>query len=166
LTSLTARRSRVWSLVFRVSYRLIRLLDPLIRSWVANGAPGLDGIVELRTVGRRSGRPRRTLVTLLNVGERFYVGHPNGEAEWLANILAAGWADVDPPGAGGPRYSVDRVSPGAERDAVIRATWTQQPFPANLLYRVARRHVAAAGEYVRLTPTRADGPLPAATPVL
>ncbi len=162
MTSLPARRSRVWSLVFRVSYRLIRLLDPLIRSWIANGAPGLDGIVELRTVGRRSGRPRRTLVTLLSVGEQFYVGHPNGQAEWLTNILAAGWVDVDPPGVGGPRYSVDHLPAGAERDAVIRATWTQQPFPANLLYRAARRHVAAAGEYIRLTPTRAHGPLPGA----
>jgi hypothetical protein len=160
VTSLPARQSRVWALVFRVSYRLIRLLDPLIRSWTANGAPGLDGIVELRTVGRRTGRPRRTLVTLLSVGERFYVGHPNGRAEWLANALASGSVDVDPPGAGGPRYSVDRLSHGAERDAVIRATWAQQPFPANLLYRAARRHVAAVGEYIRLTPTRAEGPLP------
>lgn len=165
MTSLPARRSLVWSLVFRLSYRFIRFLDPLIRSLIANGAPGLDGIVELRTVGRRSGRPRRTLVTLLSVGERFYVGHPNGQAEWLANILAAGWVDVDPPGAAGPRYSIERVAPGAERDDVIRATWTQQPFPANLLYRVARRHVAAAGEYIRLTPTRADGPLPATAAV-
>jgi len=165
VTSLPTRRSVVWSLVFRVSYRLIRLLDPLIRSWIANGAPGLDGIVELRMVGRRSGRSRRTLVTLLIVGERFYVGHPNGQAEWLANILAAGWVDVDPAGSGGPRYSIDRVAPGAERDDVIRATWTQQPFPANLLYRAARRHEAAAGEYIRLTPTRADGPLPATAPV-
>ena len=162
MTSLPARRSRVWSLVFRVSYRLIRLLDPLVRSWIANGAPGLDGIVELRTVGRRSGRPRRTLVTLLSVGETFYVGHPNGQAEWLTNILAAGWVDVDPPGAAGPRYSVDHLPAGPERDAVIRATWTQQPFPANLLYRAARSHVAAAGEYIRLTPTQADRPLPAA----
>jgi deazaflavin-dependent oxidoreductase (nitroreductase family) len=165
VTSLRARRSRVWSLAFRASYRLLRLLDPLIRSWMANGAPGLDGIVELRTVGRRSGRPRRTLVTLLNVGERFYVGHPNGMAEWLANIVAAGWVDVDPPGAGGPRYSVHRLPAGAERDAVVRATWTQQPFPANLLYRVARRHVAAVGEYIRLTPTRSEGPLPVTAPV-
>jgi deazaflavin-dependent oxidoreductase (nitroreductase family) len=165
VTSLPARRSVVWAVVFRVSYRLLRLLDPLIRSWIANGAPGLDGIVELRTVGRRSGRPRRTFVTLLSVDERFYVGHPNGTAEWLANLLASGWVDVDPPGAGGPRYSVDRLPPGAERDAVIRATWTQQPFPANLLYRAARRHVAAVGEYIRLTPTRADGPLPATAAV-
>ena len=165
MTSLRARRSRVWSLVFRISYRLLRLLDPLIRSWIANGAPGLDGIVELRTVGRRSGRSRRTLVTLLSAGDQFYVGHPNGQAEWLTNILAAGWVDVDPAGAGGPRYSVARLSPGAERDAVIRATWTQQPFPANLLYRAARRHVAAVGEYIRLTPTRAEGPLPVAAAV-
>jgi deazaflavin-dependent oxidoreductase (nitroreductase family) len=165
VTPLPARRSRVWAVVFRVSYRFIRLLDPLIRSWIANGAPGLDGIVELRTVGRRTGRPRRTLVTLLRVDDRFYVGHPNGTAAWLTNLLAAGWVDVEPPGAAGPRYAVDRLPPGPERDGVIRATWTQQPFPANLLYRVARRHVAAAGEYVRLVPGGSDGPVPTAAAV-
>ena len=165
MTLLPARRSRVWAAVFRVSYRLIRLLDPLIRSWIANGAPGLDGIVELRMVGRRTGRPRRTLVTLLSVDGRFYVGHPNGMAEWLANMLAAGWVEVEPPGAAGPRFAVDRLPPGPERDAVVRATWTQQPFPANLLYRAARRHVAAAGEYVRLVPIGPDGPVPSAAEV-
>ena len=35
---------------------------------------------------------------------------------------------------------------------MIRATWTQQPFPANLLYRAAGRHVAAVGVYHRLDP--------------
>jgi hypothetical protein len=149
---LPARRSAAWSVVFRVSYRLIRLLDPLLASWIANGFPGLDGIVELRTVGRRSGRPRRILVTLITVGGHGYVGHPNGPSAWTKNIAAAGWAEVDPSGPAGPRYAVVPLAGGAERDAVIRATWTQQPFPANLLYRAAGRHVAAVGTYYRLDP--------------
>jgi hypothetical protein len=156
VTSLPARRSAVWSTVFRVSYRLIRLLDPLIRSGLANRLPGLGGIVEVRTVGRRSGRPRRTLLTLLRVGQTWYVGHPNGEAAWVANALATGWVDVEPPAKTGPRHRVTRLGSGAERDAVVRATWAQQPFPANLLYRAAGRHVAAAGVYLRLDPARAD----------
>ena len=152
MTSLPARRSAFWSVTFRASYRLIRALDPLIRSALANGLPGLDGIIELRTVGRRSGRQRRTLLTLLTVGDRWYVGHPNGPAAWIRNAEAAGWVEIDPAGARGPRFALVRLPDGPERDAVIRATWTQQPFPANVLYRAARRHVAAVGVYHRLEP--------------
>jgi hypothetical protein len=108
--------------------------------------------VDLRTVGRRSGRPRRILVTLITVDRQGYVGHPNGPCSWTRNIAASGWVEVDPSGPSGPRYEVAPLPPGPERDAVIRATWTQQPFPANLLYRAAGRHVAAVGTYYRLDP--------------
>ena len=149
---LEPRRSAAMSLAWRAGYRTVRILDPLIRSWIANGVPGLNGIVELRFVGRRSGRTRRTLVTLLSNGGRWYVGHPNGEANWVRNAEASGWVDVEPPGAHGPRFRVHRLAPGLERDAVIRATIIQQPFPANQLYRLAQRHIAAVGVYHRLEP--------------
>jgi len=129
---------------------MIRLLDPLIRSWVANGYPGLDGVVEIRTLGRRSGRERRSMVTLLVVDGQAYVGHPNGEAAWIANATASGWIGVDRGDGATAQSRVTRLEDGPVRDAVIRATWSQQPFPANLLYRAARRHVAAAGVYLRL----------------
>lgn len=149
-------------------YRGLRLLDPLIRSWMAGGSPGLDGVVQLRYVGRRSGRPRRTLVTILDVDGHWYVGHPNGSAGWVRNIESAGVVEIEPAGAHGSRFAVIRLEPGPERDAVIRATWGQQPFPANLLYRAARRHVAAVGVYHRLetvapvAPVASDAPVAAA----
>lgn len=152
---LRPRASAAWRIVFLVSYRVIRLLDPLIRSLVALGWAGLDGIVAISVPGRASGRVRRTLVTLLHVDGAWYVGHPNGAAGWTRNAEAAGFVDVDPPGAGGPRFAVHRLAAGPERDAVVRATWTQQPFPANLLYRAAARHVAAVGVYFRLEPVQA-----------
>lgn len=161
---LPARRSGAWSLVYRASYRLIRLFDPLIVSWLANGWPGLDGVVEVRTVGRRTGLPRKTLATLMTVDGHGYVGHPNGRSAWTTNIEAAGWVDVDPSGPSGPRYAVVPLSLGPERDSVIRATWTQQPFPANLLYRLARRHVAAVGTYYRLDPIVTGTPSTLSTP--
>ena len=133
-------------------YRGLRLLDPLIRSWIAGGAPGLDAVVELRYTGRRTGRARGTLVTLLDVDGRWYVGHPNGPAAWVRNVESAGFVEIEPAGAHGARFGVVTLEPGPERDAVIRATWTQQPFPANLIYRAARRHVAAVGVYHRLEP--------------
>jgi hypothetical protein len=144
-------------------YRGLRLLEPVIRPAVAAGGPGLDGVVELRFPGRRSGRPRRTLVTLLTVDGHWYVGHPNGSAAWIRNIEAAGVVAIEPPGALGSRFRMERLADGPERDAVIRATWTQQPFPANLLYRAARRHVAAVGVYHRLEPIRDEGPASGAT---
>ena len=163
MTSLPARRSTFWSLAFRAGYRILRILDPLIRSALANGLPGLDGVVELRTVGRRTGRPHRTLLTLLTVDDRWYVGHPNGSAAWIRNAEAAGWVEIDPAGPRGPRFAAVRLPAGAERDAVIRAAWSQQPFPANLIYRAARRHVAAVGVYHRLDPIVADPAAPDST---
>jgi len=152
LPPLPARRSTAWAITFRVMYRGLRLLDPLIRSALASGSPGLDGVVRLRYVGRRTGRSRRTLVTILTVDGRWYVGHPNGPAAWVRNVESAGVVEIEPPGALGSRFGVVTLEPGPERDAVIRATWTQQPFPANLIYRAARRHVAAVGVYHRLEP--------------
>jgi hypothetical protein len=96
------------------------------------------------------------MMTLLSLGGRWYVGHPNGEASWVRNIEAAGWVDIEPPGRHGPRFRVDRLTLGPERDAVIRATVRQQPFPANLLYRAAQRHIAAVGVYHRLEPIPSD----------
>lgn len=151
-----ARPSVAWRLVFRVAYRLIRLADPLVRSLLSIGPPGLDGIVRITTIGRRTGRERRTLVTILRVGSAWYVGHPNGSTGWTRNAEAAGSLAIDPPGPDGPRLTVRRLPDGAERTAVVRATWSQQPFPANLLYRAAARHVAAVGVYFRLEPLAAD----------
>jgi hypothetical protein len=161
-SSLRPRRSIAWSLTWRAAYRVVRAIDPLIRSWIANDLPGLNGIVELRFVGRRTGRPRRILVTLLSCDGRWYVGHPNGEAAWVRNAEATGWVDVEPPGRHGPRFGVHRLPNGLERDAVIRATVRQQPFPGNLFYRAAQRHIAAVGVYHRLEPVSTDAD---ATPV-
>jgi deazaflavin-dependent oxidoreductase (nitroreductase family) len=161
---LRPRRSAVWSVAFRFFYRIIRLLAPFVRSALANDLPGLNGIVEIRSIGRLTGRPRRTLLTLLSHDGAWYVGHPNGSAAWIRNAEAAGWVDVDPPGAQGARHAIRRLPDGPERDAVIRATATQQPFPANLLYRAAQRHIAAVGVYHRLDPIGAAAPAAAPEP--
>jgi hypothetical protein len=150
--------------LFRVFYRILRLLAPLVRSALANGVPGLSGVVEIRYVGRRSGRLRRTLITLLNHDGAWYIGHPNGAAKWVRNAETSGWVDVDPPGATGSRHAIHRLPDGPERDAVIRATAVQQPFPANLLYRAAQRHIAAVGVYHRLDPIEGPVAAPAGSP--
>lgn len=92
------------------------------------------------------------LVGLISVGGRWYVGHPNGEVAWTANLRAAGRVRVTPRPGADVDVVANPLEPGAERDAVILATSEQQPFPANLLYRAARRHILSEGRYFRLEP--------------
>jgi hypothetical protein len=137
-------------------YRLIRLLDPLIRPLWRAGMPGLGRIVELRVPGRRTGRVLTTPVTLLTVDGAPFVGHPNGPAEWTRNLEAAAKADIVRRGSAPQAVRAIRLWAGPEREAVIRATWSQQPFPANLVYAMARDHIRQAGVYYRLVNTSAQ----------
>ena len=145
----TRSGSRFWDRFFRVSYRLVRVADPAIR--VARRAIPIMTIEELRVVGRTSRCERRVLVTLLSVHGRTYVGHPNGlRARWVANLLASDRATISY--RDGRRVPVRAVlvAGGPERAAVIRATFAQQPIPANLFYWLARPHIEAVGMYFRL----------------
>jgi len=147
---MTPRRSTAWKATLTAIYALLRLMDPLLRwSWFSVGI----GITSKLTVrGRRTGRDRSVLVGLISVGDRWYVGHPNGEVAWTANLRSAGCARL----AQRPEAPIDVAAepllPGEERDAVILATSEQQPFPGNLMYRAARRHILSEGRYFRLQP--------------
>ena len=60
----------------------------------------------------------------------WYVGHPNGTAAWIRNAEAAGLGRRRPAGRAWPAATRSSgCRDGPERDAVIRATATQQPFP-------------------------------------
>ena len=155
------RGSTFWRFFFRAMYRLIRILDPLIRPLWRAGMPGLGRIVELRVPGRRSGRVRTTPVTLLTVNGAPYVGHPNGPAAWTRNLEAAARVEIVPRGSPPQVVKAIRVWAGPEREAVVRSTWSQQPFPANLVYALARDHIRHAGVYYRLVDVPSDGASPA-----
>jgi hypothetical protein len=142
------RASAAWRLSFRLIYSFLRLLDPVLRLWWH--AFGIGITAELTVRGRHSGRERSVLVGLLSVGQHQYVGHPNGPADWTRNLATAGEARVAQlPGISATLRAVP-LSGGPERDAVIAATARQQPFPGNLIYRAARRHITAVGVYFRL----------------
>src|SRR5688500_15649477 len=107
----TPRRSRAWDLTFRAAYALIRLTDPLLRwTWFSVGL----GITSRLTVrGRRTGRDRSVLVGLIRVNRTWYVGHPNGEVAWTANLRARRTKSAHRAAAGGAdrrqrRAAVDR----------------------------------------------------------
>lgn len=145
--------SAAWRLVWRAGYRLVRALDPLIRrAWKAR-APSLRRVVELDVAGRRTGRPRSIIVTGLTVDGQLYVGHPNGDVGWTRNVESAGLVRVVSVDGSERQMRATRLRQGPERESVIRSTWSQQPFPANLLYSAARGHVRRLGVYFRLEPT-------------
>ena len=132
-------------------YAFIGFMDPLIRgSWQASGA-GLGNVVELRVAGRRSGVYRRVLLTMLVDGDRWFLGHPNGDVSWTRNLEAAGTADLAFRRTAPITVRGRRLEPGEERDRAIRAT-RQQPFPANIVYRLARRHIRAVGTFFAIEP--------------
>lgn len=140
--------SRAWSLGFRALYAFLRLVDPLLRMvWIQSG---LGNVIEVTIEGRSSGKPRRTLLGLLSSDGNWYLGHPNGPAQWTRNLDAAngrlliGW-----PGQAPVSFRADPLPPGSERHAAILAT-SQHPFPGDLIYRLGRHHVLAVGRYYRL----------------
>lgn len=132
-------------------YAVIRFLDPLIRaSWLASGA-GLGNVVELRVAGRSTGIYRQVLLTLLIDGDRWFLGHPNGDVAWTRNLEAAGTADIVFRRQAPLPVRARRLEPGEERDRAIGATG-QHPFPANIVYRLARRHIRAVGVFFNIEP--------------
>jgi hypothetical protein len=149
------RASSAWRLYLRAQYRLIRLLDPVIRTFWRGY--GLGNVVELRVAGWRTGHSRRVLLGLLRDGEHWFLGHPNGDVPWTRNLEAAGEAELTLRWPGEIRVRATRLPPGDLRDRAILATG-QQVFPGNIVYRLARAHVRAVGVYflIEIAPQGAD----------
>ena len=148
------RASGFWRRALPVMYAVIGFTDPLIRPmW---GSSALRNVVELRVAGRRSGAQRRVLLTLLRDGGQWFLGHPNGEVDWTRNLEAAGTADVVFPRSMPIAIRARRLDPGDHdqglvRDRALRAIG-QHPFPGNIVYRLALRHIRAAGVYFAIDP--------------
>lgn len=91
------------------------------------------------------------MLGILRVGDGIYLGHPNGESSWTRDLDAAPSAQLVLHGLPPLEIRARLLPNGPERTAVIGATG-QHPFPGNLVYRLARRHVLAVGRYYRLEP--------------
>ncbi len=141
-------RSRVWAGGFRALYRTLGWMDPFLARWW--GRFGLGNVVRVTIPGRRSGAPRETLLGLLVADGRWYLGHPNGHAQWTRNLDAAGGhLLITWPGQAPIRFVARLLPRGPERERAILAT-RQHPFPGDLIYRLAREHVRAVGRYYRV----------------
>jgi len=132
-------------------YRLLARLDPVIaRVWRRFG---IGNVVQVEIRGRRSGEPRAVFLGLLKVGEREYLGHPDLACAWMLNLEAAGGGELRFHDGRSRAFLATPLEPGPERDAVIRATFRQHPFPGTVLYWLSRRHITAAGRFYRLSAT-------------
>jgi len=148
LSDVQSDGSRLWRAAFRFQYRILALVDHRVRGQWRRG--GIGNIVELE-VPRRDGRGvRNRLLGVLHADGKNYVGHPNGDVGWTRDLAAAGTGVVRYSNGVEWHFKATPVADGAEREAVIRSTG-QHPFPANLVYRLGRRHVRAVGVYFRLT---------------
>ena len=145
------RASAAWQRWLPLQYRLIGLADPLVRAiW---RAVGLGNVVELRVAGRRTGQQRRVLLGLLRSGDRWFLGHPNGDVAWTRNLEAAETAElVFRPPLGIP-VRATRLVPGEHRDAAIASTG-QHLKPGHHEYRHAPPHNPAVGAYFLIEPIR------------
>ena len=139
-----------WHAFFPRFYAGLRWLDPLIAAWWRRFGVGNTLVLEVE--GRRTGIPRRVFLGLLVVGDRRYLGHPDGACAWTLNLDAAGGGRLLRPGRAPERVAASPLPAGPEREAVIKATFRQHPFPGNVLYWLARRHVREVGTYYRIEP--------------
>jgi hypothetical protein len=137
-------------LLFRALYRLLRIMDPLIR--MAYRGAGLGNVHELRVVARRRGQTRSLLLGLLRTDAGVYLGHPNGWAAWTRDLATAGRGELVWRDGEAVAFRPVLLPDGPEREAVIRATWHQHPFPGGIIYSAMRRHVRRNGVYFRLDP--------------
>lgn len=136
-----------WSRAFPILYRVLRRLEPILRT-VQSGS-GIGNVLDVRIPDRRTGRTRSVLLGILRTPDGLYLGHPNGRARWTRDAEAAGNVELRWPGGSSIEARLVLLPEGPERDAAIAATG-QHPFPGNLIYRLARRHIAKVGVYFRV----------------
>jgi hypothetical protein len=142
----SASASRFW----RRWYRLLAHANPLIE--VVWRRAGIGNTVRVVVPGRRTGLPRAVFLGVLRVGDGVYLGHPDVACAWTLNLEAAGGGELELRDGRRLRFTAALLEPGPEREAVIRATFRQHPFPGSLLYWLLRRHVRSAGRFYRLAP--------------
>jgi len=142
-----AHESRLWHLVLAgfLGYvphsmmRRIRARDPKVP------------IEEFVIVGRRSGTERHYLLNHIQVDGKRYVGHPNGDAQWVRNLAAAHVLTMIDRTGNAEQLEAIEIGDGPERDDVI--SWTRtMPAPAGQIYGGAAGHIRAVGRFFRVTP--------------
>lgn len=127
---------------------LMKALNAVHRAVLAlsRGRIGYEGegmpVLELTTVGRRSGRPRSVLLTApVRLGGAIVVvasrGGDDRHPDWLLNLRAQPRVEVALQG-GPPRPMLARIAEGAERERLWRRITTTNPRYAGYQRRTSR----------------------------
>lgn len=139
-----------WRVTWRVLFAITRRTGGLMRAFRGLPLPSTQEIVELRLIGRKSGRRRDVLVGMSRIDGRLYVGNPNGPTAWLANLSAADAATLQIKHQPSVLVRAVPLGLGPEREAAIRATARQEWLLVRPVYRASMRHILRAGVYHRL----------------
>ena len=139
---------RFWPYWYRLLARANPLLDMVWRR------VGLGNTVRVVLPGRRTGLPRAVFLGVLRAGDGVYLGHPDAPCDWTLNLEAAGGGEIELRDGRRLRFTAELLEEGPEREAAIRASFRQHPFPGGLLYWFFRRNVRAVGRFYRLSPVR------------
>jgi hypothetical protein len=141
---------KAWRVTWLVLFGMARRLNVVMVRFRGLPLPSTSEIVQLRLVGRKSGKPRDVLVGMSRIDGRMYVGHPNGPTAWLANLAASEVVTLEVKHE--PPIQVHPVPLvlGPERDAAIRATGSQEWLAVRPFYWASRGHILRAGVYHRL----------------
>jgi len=86
---------------------------------------------------------------LLRAEGRWFLGHPNGDTAWTRNLDASPDAELVLRWPSPVAVHAERLADGPIRESAVMATG-QHVFPGNLIYRLARPHVRAAGAYFEI----------------
>jgi hypothetical protein len=147
MTSTEARKHSRWGAVFAILFRTTP--HGLLRRVRGFGGTPIE---ELVVTGRRSGLERSLLVSAVDIGGNWYIGHPNGPSDWTLNLEAAGQATLRTLRHGPIRVTAVALERGAERDRAIETITARQVLPVRAIYGGARRYITAVGSYYRLEP--------------
>lgn len=108
------------------------VMNPLVARLTRMGLPVLGSRV-LEVTGRKSGRPRRTPVNLLELDGRSYLVAPRGETEWVRNARADGGRITLIKGRRRSAYVIVEVD-GEEKLPLLRAYLKRWKFEVGMFF--------------------------------
>src|SRR5437773_635816 len=91
-SSKTSQERQPMAKQFRFSF-VFRAGNVLMRSLLALGI-SVNGTTLITVPGRKTGRPRSTPITMVEVDGQRYVQSPFGDVDWVRNLRAAGKATL------------------------------------------------------------------------
>src|SRR5260221_11532947 len=114
----------------RFARQFFRVANPLARRLMSVGVPTGSRNILLTVRGRRSGMPRTTPLSMLELDGRRFVQASYSEDGWVRNLRAAGEATMTD---GGRRVAVQTIELAPDKEAIIPRRALEQLLRSRLL---------------------------------